>query len=769
MQALAAETGLTITNPLVLYRALVATKRIEPDPAQHRLALHLQKLYHRLKDYEPAVEYRVQLEQVTRALGEPNASGSEPLARRRLSGVLNGFRGSRAETDSLALTRRLTDYEAALHLDSPQGLLLYGEVGTGKSMLIDLLADSLPNRKKRRYHFNAFMLDTFARIEKQRIAHAMVRAGSHQHEHALIAMARDLISTSPILFLDEFQLPDRASSKILSNLFTSFFQLGGVLVATSNRMPEELSKAAGVEFEAPSSPTARLGFPGLRNFFRGSEGDLQRGVNSRKNDFTQFVDVLKARCETWNMESKTDFRRRDAGINFRAASRAGENLADTLSLDQGSGAEGDVAARDSVDHPASAGAMPTYYFQASADMLSPDSLRDESLWQASVLRAAAPDEATISNVAWSSEVLSVYGRRVPVPKACNGTSMWTFDELCNTYLGPADYISLASKFHTLILIDVPELTSVRRNEARRFITLLDALYESRCRLLIRAELGPDELFFRDARQRSSKSSVTGSSKQEQEGDSVYAETLSEIYQDATSPFRPNVSAYGATTEAESMPKHAIEPHRNTRSILADEDADFGPVYGAGRSAGASVYDHSGLSGPGFSSQQGPNFQRTQSFTGQDERFAYKRAESRLWELCSQRWWEKFEQGDWWKPVSQEARAWEATRSHLVGDVEGADSLTTPGGSSNGSGSRSIQDKNVQEVYRPGVSSPFRVLDEPPPTLSWTHVWGLMQWGRKAGTWGKGTDGVEERLRQKQQEKEILQRIQPKPRTHKTQT
>src|ERR1700733_7641870 len=112
-------------------------------------------------------------------------------------------------------------------------------------MLIDLLADSLPNPKKGRYHFTTFVLETLARLEHFRNSRS--RSDS---EYSLLWLAKDMIEKSPILFLDEFQLPDRASNKILSNLLTAFFQLGGVLIASSNRMPDELAKASGVHFTA---------------------------------------------------------------------------------------------------------------------------------------------------------------------------------------------------------------------------------------------------------------------------------------------------------------------------------------------------------------------------------------------------------------------------------------------------------------------------------------------------------------------------------------
>jgi protein AFG1 len=177
-----------------------------------------------------------------------------------------------------------------MKIQSPKGLMLHGEVGTGKSMLIDLFAESLPNRKKRRWHFNTFMLDIISQLEQLR--KSRVDVSDMQDEYSLLWLARDLIERSPILFLDEFQFPDRAASKILSNLMTSFFQLGGVLIATSNRMPEELAKAAGMEFARPVPKLSRLQWRlGMDGIVGRDDGPGQLG------EFAHFLEVLRARCE----------------------------------------------------------------------------------------------------------------------------------------------------------------------------------------------------------------------------------------------------------------------------------------------------------------------------------------------------------------------------------------------------------------------------------------------------------------------------------------
>ncbi|TEY75898.1 hypothetical protein BOTCAL_0063g00310 [Botryotinia calthae] len=634
---LSQSTGLTITNPLVLYRALLATKVIDPDPAQHRIALHLQKLYLRLKDYKPQSEYAARLKAISQAVndGQNNEDGrtvavpGHPLRNNPLFAHL--FRRKERQ-DTLAMTRVLTSHEAAMNLDSPQGILLHGEVGTGKSMLLDMLADSLPNDKKRRWHFNTFMLETFSRLEQLRQSRS--KHGSLDSEdYSLLWLAKDMIEKSPILFLDEFQLPDRAASKILSNLLTPFFQLGGVLIASSNRMPEELEKASGMDYAVP-------GRGGLVKNWLGLAKPQKLDMFSSGNEFSGFVGVLKARCEIWDMgKGGRDWRRREIENVDDETAKMSEIIREEMiegftGLEKLSPGNLGLGYKESI-HEKDDDSTTENIKKANTPkkyLLASDS---DDTWE-KVVKSTFPSSP--DPIPWQSTTLLVYGRTVPVSRHLSGITYWDFPTLCEGAFGPADYITMASTFHTFIIDDVPILTLLQKNEARRLITLLDALYEARCKLIIRAATGPDTLFFPET-----QLSPSSESESENPQDAVYPETLAEIYQDQTSPFRPNISTY---TDTPSV-KAGYDP---------DEDADFGSVPGAGNEIGR---------------RRGVDFARTESFTGEDERFAYKRAASRLWEMCGGRWHARGEQAEeetWWRPLSAEARGWERkSGGEVVGD------------------------------------------------------------------------------------------------------
>ncbi|SMR60847.1 unnamed protein product [Zymoseptoria tritici ST99CH_1A5] len=737
-------TGLAITNPLVKYRALVATKVISPDPAQHRLAIHLSKLYDRLKDYEPEQEYSHKLDQISRSLSHlqhSRGSSSSPPPRR----TWRSYLPSSLPRDTLSLTRRLTSHESALNLDSPKGLMLHGEVGTGKSMLIDLFADCLPNRKKRRTHFNTFMLETFAKLEALRTSRARnalvggVSAFGTDDEHSLLWLAKEMVQTSPILFLDEFQMPDRVASKLLTGLMTGFFQLGGVLVATSNRMPEELAKAAGVGFAPAPQRTFGWGF-GLR---RNTGG----GRHSAYNEFAAFLEVLRARCEVWEVESRRDYRRVESGsvAPVKGIDLEDFDTDDVLAEDVLAGEVGKNEEEEQV-----AVTMPRHYIMDTNSETSAQEVDGTVL-------ATLNHDSSIAAIPWQPAAMNVYGRTIAIPRSYQDITKWTFDELCKKALGPADYISLASTYSTFILTDVPILDWKLKNEARRLITLLDALYECRCKLLVTAAAGPDDIFFPEEKQKGT----------EDGGDSVYSETLSEVYQDATAPFRPNI-----LTENPNYAEPTHEPdytHARLSGLLrADSLEDDAPPMSRGAKGGSEknpfgrsfgVTDAELQRGPIDPDEVRhtsgrPNFQNTSKFTGEDERFAYKRAQSRLWEMCSAKWWARQEEG-WWRPTPAEVRGWERAAQLASSDSQGVQadraSEIMMGGAEQDTSRPAESFKKFEEEKRGFARGDG--TEEKPRKVGWVHFWGTTKWpGKRAGTWGQGVDGLEERAQEKEKEK-----------------
>ncbi|KAL2202882.1 hypothetical protein CC79DRAFT_1373029 [Sarocladium strictum] len=594
-------TAVTITDPLVKYTSLVSTGVYAPDPAQHRLAHHLHKIYARIKDYTPQTEYRERLNQVAR-LTERQTPEEEDngriLALKHHSiwrnPLFKHLLSSPEGRDSLAMTRVLTNYETAIEIDSPKGLFLSGEVGTGKSMLLDLLADGLPTERKRRWHFNTFMLYAFSQLESHRKARPQHSESSadNQAEYSLLWLAKKLVDESPILFLDEFQLPDRAASKILSHLFIGFFQLGGVLVASSNRMPEELQKATGLDY----APAPAKGL--IRRIFGGSSG-LKGELYGQSSDFANFLEVLKARCDFWQMEGATDWRRRE---EVEADGEETEAAATIVA--------GGIASQIEDEMTKETSKRPRHY-------LLPTDENEE--WSQRVKEAASWTGQ--GPIPWEPSDLIVYGRRVQTPYAYQGCVYWEFEKLVESF-GPADYITMASSYHTFIIDNIPVLTLSLKNEARRFITLLDALYEARCKLVIRAQSSPDHLFFPTKPAKASSSDSSNNTSAEND-DATYSETIAEVYQDQMSPFRPNVSFYDTST-----PTSTYDP---------DQDSDFGLLQQQQK-------------------RQVVDFGNTSAFTGEDERFAYKRGVSRLWELCSAQWHART--GDWWRPLPVDARHWE---------------------------------------------------------------------------------------------------------------
>ena len=336
------------------YAALIAAGEIEADPGQATLAAQLAALARRLDQRR--------------------------LARKSSS---LGWLFAKSQQAGLPL----------------KGLYVYGEVGRGKTMLMDLFFESSAVRRKRRVHFHEFMADVHERVHAYR---QEIKNGTLPEQDSIQRAAAAIAEEIWLLCFDEFHVTDIADAMILGRLFTRLFELGIVVVATSNLAPGELYK----------------------------EG-LNRGL------FLPFIALLQRHCEVVRLDARIDFR-----------------------LEKLTG-------------------MPTWYVLADAKAKA---ALDEAWRRLAGEHAGAPHE------------LAVKGHIVRVPKAAMGVARFSFDDLCAQPLAAADYLKIAHEFHTVILDHIPVMDHGRRNEAKRFIILIDTLYDHAVKLLASAQAQPDELY-----------------------------------------------------------------------------------------------------------------------------------------------------------------------------------------------------------------------------------------------------------------------------------
>lgn len=283
--------------------------------------------------------------------------------------------------------------------EAPRGVYLWGGVGRGKSMLMDLFYDQLHIRRKRRVHFHAFMLDVHARMRE-------VRKSEAGDPIPLVADA--LVADVRCLAFDEMVVNNSADAMILSRLFTALIDRGVTVVATSNRPPTDLYKD---------------------------------GLN--REHFLPFIALVEAKLDVMGLNGPTDYRR------------------DRL----GDGARWFVPADD-----AASAALSAAFFRLT-DYPPGD-------------RAHVP----------SLDLDLGGGRTLHVPKALKGVAVFSFKRLCAEARGAADYLAIARQFHTVIIVGIPRMGPENRNEAARFVTLVDALYEYKVKLLASAAAMPDDLY-----------------------------------------------------------------------------------------------------------------------------------------------------------------------------------------------------------------------------------------------------------------------------------
>ncbi|WP_374300902.1 cell division protein ZapE [Ferrovibrio sp.] len=342
-------------TPLEAYRAKLAAKEIAEDPAQELAVEKLELLSHRLQHYRP---------------GEDSWLQKLSFGRKR---------------------------EPA-----PQGLYIYGEVGRGKSMLMDLFFAAAPVEKKRRVHFHAFMQEVHAEIFRYRQLPDDDAEKKKGGDDPIRPLAKKIAEASWLLCFDELQVTDVADAMILGRLFEKLFERGVVVIATSNRAPDDL---------------------------------YQGGLNRQL--FLPFIALFKDKLDVLHLAAQRDYRLQR--LSRERVWFSPLSAKSTLALDRAWDLLTDAAEGKPVD-------------------------------------------------------LELLGRKLRVPEQARGVARFTFGDLCEAALGPADFLAIARAFHTVMIDGIPTLSPARRNEAKRFVTLVDTLYEAKVKLMATAEAPPETLY-----------------------------------------------------------------------------------------------------------------------------------------------------------------------------------------------------------------------------------------------------------------------------------
>ncbi|KAG2386595.1 hypothetical protein C9374_002339 [Naegleria lovaniensis] len=369
-------------TPMEVYKEMIRNGTVSEDPRQIELLKKLTHLYQMLLNYD--------IKQA-RLIINSYIGGSSSIKTSSSMTAPSTTSSKNIAFDYKAISKEIKPHPPGL----PKSLYIYGDVGCGKTFLMDMFFKCVPLQKKLRVHFNSFMIDFHTKM------HQLNRKNKDGNAN-MEKLMDDIAENYHLICFDEFQVTDIADAMILKRLFEGLLNRGVVVVKTSNRMPDNL---------------------------------YENGIN--REAFLPFIDVVKMKYDVFDMEAVCDYRLSSGNKQTNV-----------------------------------------YY--------TPHNKETEKILEELFKKLTYPHDA-------EPRPIMVMNRVLVIPRAARGVAFCTFDFLCKQPKSAVDYIGICKEFHTLIISGIPVFNKDNRDALRRFITLVDELYQHRVKLICSAEKPVDQL------------------------------------------------------------------------------------------------------------------------------------------------------------------------------------------------------------------------------------------------------------------------------------